>query len=65
MKQPVSHARQQYAAGNLEAARVIAADPVAYPVGSLMAQWADAILNRAVEPQDAKAGLLFKEAACG
>ena len=47
----------------MEAATLIASDPVAYPEGSLMAQWADLILSKAAQPDDAEAGPLFAAVA--
>jgi hypothetical protein len=35
----------RYRAGNIEAARIIAADPVKYLPGSLPAIWAEMVLN--------------------
>ena len=52
-----------YTASNLMAACLIAADPVAYPEGSLMAEWADVVLSKAANPDDAEAGSLFQQAA--
>jgi hypothetical protein len=37
----------RYAAGNLEAARIITASPEKYPPGSLVAIWAALVLERA------------------
>ena len=51
-----------YAASNLECACIIASNPVAYPLGGLMQEWADVVLSRAVQPQDAEAGPLFAAA---
>ena len=63
-KQPVSRARAGYQAANLEAATIIAADPVKYPVGGLMQEWADVILSRAAAPPaDWEAGPLFQQRA--
>jgi hypothetical protein len=42
----VRSAREGYATANSEAAGVILADPVAYPPGSLMQQWARAYMER-------------------
>jgi hypothetical protein len=56
-------ARQGYATSNLECACLIALDPVAYPEGSLMAEWADVVLSRAAHPDDALAGPLFESRA--
>ena len=61
-KRTVSRARAGYQKANEEAATIIAGNPVAYPEGSLMAQWADMVTSRAVDPQDAKAGPLFEVA---
>lgn len=48
-----------YAESNLMAACLIAADPVACPEGSLMAEWADVILERATVLQYANEMPLF------
>jgi hypothetical protein len=53
---------ERYDTGNLAAASIIASNPVAYPEGSLMAQWADLILSKAAHPDDAEAGPLFRQA---
>jgi hypothetical protein len=39
-----------FKASNLKAARLIAADPVKYPAGSLMAEWAEVVIDRLTEP---------------
>ena len=44
---------------NLMAATLIAADPMAYPEGSLSALWSDVVLSKAAEPDDSEAGSLF------
>jgi hypothetical protein len=59
----VRSARDGYSAGNLECACLIAIDPVAYPEGSLMAEWADVVLSRAAQPDEALAGPLFESRA--
>jgi hypothetical protein len=46
-KQRVS---ERYAAGNLEAAYIILADPVKYPPESLPTVWARLVLERAIGP---------------
>jgi hypothetical protein len=46
----------------LESATIIASDPVAYPEGSLMAEWADVVLSRAVDAEEANAMPLFAAA---
>ena len=38
-----------YAAGNHEAAAIVLADPERYPVGSLLAIWAELVLNPPAE----------------
>lgn len=53
----------RYADANEQSATIIAADPTRYPDGSLMSTWADLILSRAAEVNDADAGPLFKKAA--
>ena len=54
------HYRQQ----NELCARIIAADSVRYPPGSLMQEWADMILSKAAAPPaDWEAGPLFAERA--
>ena len=58
----VRSARQGYTASNLESATIIASDPVAYPEGSLMAEWADVVLSRAVNAEEANAMPLFAAA---
>ena len=57
----VRSARQGHAASNLEAATIIASNPVAYPEGSMMAEWADIVLSRAAHPDDREAGSLFQQ----
>lgn len=52
---------ERYDAGNLMAACLIAADPVAYSEGGLMAEWSDIVLSRAATPDDADAGPLFAQ----
>lgn len=52
----------RYDQGNLEAATIIASNPTLYPEGSLMSLWADVVLSRAVDSQDAKDGLLAEDA---
>jgi hypothetical protein len=54
---------ERYDTGNLTAASIIASNPVAYPEGSLAAQWADMILSKAAHPDDAEAGPLFAKVA--
>jgi hypothetical protein len=48
-------------AGNLEAATIIAADPVKYQ--GLMQEWADAILSKATQVPESEAGPLFAQRA--
>lgn len=55
-------ARQSYVASNLKCACIIAANPVTYPPGSLMAQWSTMILERATVLQYAKEMPLFAAA---
>ena len=54
---------ERYNAGNMTAASIIASNPAAYPAGSLAAEWADMILSRAANPDQAEAGPLFRNAA--
>lgn len=49
-------ARAAFEAANLEAARIIAADPERYPAGSLMAIWADMVLHPPAKPSRAETG---------
>ena len=53
----------RYHAANIEAATIIAADPVRYPLGGLMQEWADVILSKAAVPADAECGPLFQQRA--
>lgn len=53
----------RYDQANLECACILAANPTLYPEGSLMAEWSDTILSRAVDAEDAKAGPLIAAAA--
>jgi hypothetical protein len=46
-KRSVASESKRYTASNLEAARIIAADPARYP--GLMLEWSRAMLNRAAE----------------
>jgi hypothetical protein len=64
VKTSIKRASELYSTGNQAAARLIAADPVAYPLGGLMREWAQAVLNRTTGLQVAKAGLLRTEAPC-
>jgi hypothetical protein len=57
----VRSAKQAYSAGNLESAGIIAADPVKYQ--GVLQEWADTILTRAAEPNEALAGPLFESRA--
>ena len=41
---------------NLECARIIAADPIKYPPGSLLPMWADLVLNPSPECIKAEIG---------
>lgn len=50
-----TQARRDFAAANLLAATIIASDPAAYPAGCLSALWADMVLSRAAERDDAEA----------
>jgi hypothetical protein len=59
----VRSAKQAYSAGNLECACIIAGQPETFPEGSLPALWADVVLSKAAEPDDAEAGPLFRQAA--
>ena len=52
---------ERYDAANLEAATVIASDPERYQ--GVLAEWADTILTRAAQPDEALAGPLFRQAA--
>ena len=52
----------RYNEANLECACIIAANPTLYPEGGLMQRWADVVLSRAVDSQDAKAMPLFAAA---
>ena len=61
-KRTVSRARAGYQKANEEAATIIAGNPALYPEGGLMAQWADMVTSRAVDAENAKAGLLFEVA---
>jgi len=55
---------KRYADDNLTAATIIASNPVAYPPGSLMAQWADVVLSRAAaQPDESEAGPPFAATA--
>ena len=54
-------ARQGYAADNLECACIVAADPERYQ--GVLQTWADLILTRAAQPDDALAGPLFESRA--
>jgi hypothetical protein len=58
----VRSARQGYTASNLESATIIASDPALYPEGGLMAEWADVVLSRAVNAEEANAMPLFAAA---
>jgi hypothetical protein len=59
----VRSAKEGHDLANLESACIIASNPVAYPEGSLMAEWADMILSRAADADEAKAMPLFRTAA--
>jgi hypothetical protein len=52
---------ERYDAGNLEAASILAGDPKRYP--GLPQEWADIVLTRAAQPDDAEAGPLFRKVA--
>jgi hypothetical protein len=57
----VRSARDGYSAGNLESATIIAADPKRYQ--GVLQEWADTILTRAAQPDDALVGPLFESRA--
>jgi hypothetical protein len=46
----------------LESATIIASNPALYPEGGLMAEWADVVLSRAVNAEEANAMPLFAAA---
>jgi hypothetical protein len=52
---------ERYDAANLEAATVIASDPERYQ--GVLQEWADTILTRAAQPDEALAGPLFESRA--
>jgi hypothetical protein len=56
-----SKARATFEAANLEAATIVLADPVKYPAGSLLQEWAALVLQRAnvLETVNAKPAPLF------
>ena len=60
-KQTVSRARVGYQQANEMAANLIASDPERYQ--GVLQEWADTILTRAAQPDDALAGPLFRQAA--
>jgi hypothetical protein len=53
----------QHNVANLESARIIASDPVKYPGGGVMQQWAELILSNDAKPEDSEFGPLFKTEA--
>ena len=60
----VKRAVDRYREQNEMAATIIASDPVRYPVGGLMQEWADMILSKAAAPPaDWEAGPLFQQRA--
>ena len=60
---PVCSMRDGFDAANLLAATLIASDPMTYPEGSLMAEWADLVLSKAAVLDNALAGPLFESRA--
>jgi hypothetical protein len=52
-------AADYYRAGNLECARIIAAEPERY--GGLLAEWAELVIEKS-KPRDRECGPLFKAA---
>ena len=58
-----SKARAAFEAANLEAARIIAADPAKYPPDSLLGQWAAMVLDRKTVVDTPAPGPLFKPEA--
>jgi hypothetical protein len=54
----VRSAQDGFAAANLLAATLLAADPAMFPLGSLPAVWSDLVLTRAAERDEAEASPL-------